>query len=1319
MMTPIQYPQSQWNPPGAGDVSQLMMANAGSSAYQPTWGYGDVLGHYLNTNAVLPEGYTRKQYNEERAMAANEMMLSPGLGIAEFGVGALGTHLAFTVLPSLPGVEHINSAFSGAANYIGRGAGFVGGHALGGLGQIATRHTGFVIDTISKNLFGRATGLDWAAYARAGHGLIAAGATALGGLGLGLAASFFSPSAMVGMEVMGKTSGYVSSIWDSYKLDNDIQREMIAKSDRILRFGAANSSMGIYGGMANYQRDRIVNTISDMAEDYASRHDYFGGGKWSIAGGRESYVERMKELKSMLSVGTDMGMFDMSRSMDDFERKFKETVKTVERLSKFIQKSKGEIMAVIGSIQQNEGIYNMGSIINNITHKNFTAAATGVDLSTVMMEGQAGVQLGRQFGFNSEFGSRVMADSRLLLGRALRAGDLSREELNRLGGEQHAITSLAMARMKMFQDQSVMSELAMGVYYDENGNKHFDRSRLRAAETGDTEVLLDQIQSRTKFNNGFSRNWRQGGRIMRGGAMQAAIPDVQEMIQNGEISQADLYSVITSQIKARHAYFNPGASSMSQDAIMKEASLMFGDDPMIRTILQKGLGGGYRDMEFDEKMAAARAMRRKILDERITLMEDFEAGILSAIPIAWNFMTGNKEGIQSKQDYLRRMKGKSYHAIDLYYKGYSDMSLDNERFSFTAEDLRYSIKNEDKGISTRFGGDIADVRYWINKGSMDAATGKDSGLQKIMSKASRANYIEENTADALVNTKFMGNLLAGTDYAKYEKAMNQMYEAAHGKPVELETEEEVQNYSYVLGQVMDRASQTKNGTEFIRKVTTNATHLGNSIKDLQAGSVSDLTDDKDRAMSKTYKGMGLGNFWKAGVSTLAWTVGGAAVGGLLAAGGSALVSGLGNVSALFKDGGAAALRLGGSMLGDPRYRLGAGLAEAVTLSEAMKAGAWWKGAALSFKPNPVAVKVGSIVGGVAGFAIGVYRNAEEFKRSLALDSALNANDAFDAATLEIKKQNDMGLSFRMGKNIDLFDGSAGEVEGYDYDEIDDLYKFLQDDNNGLSEKDRATLVSALTHVSTYGQEGMDYDLRDRALQIANTIGSETDYIKTRSMIKDILRRDDITKGGRATAGTLAKLFKRTGKGTEKLRANAQTAMFNSAKALKEKTDKTAEESEFLDWYEGAGKQFGFDKYYYASRADAYRMFTGMLSSYQGTDDQKRNWMRRMGFETRESMDLFLNDDVSLDDIYKNAGNYGLKQEDILGMSKEQIKEEIHLRAFTNKIAEANKEGATSDVATTTPSKDGKGGEKMTAEAMERFYHGCLILDRITVKLMGL
>ena len=71
------------------------------------------------------------------------------------------------------------------------------------------------------------------------------------------------------------------------------------------------------------------------------------------------------------------------------------------------------------------------------------------------------------------------------------------------------------------------------------------------------------------------------------------------------------------------------------------------------------------------------------------------------------------------------------------------------------------------------------------------------------------------------------------------------------------------------------------------------------------------------------------------------------------------------------------------------------------------------------------------------------------------------------------------------------------------------------------------------------------------------------------------------------------------------------------------------------------------------------------------------------------------------------------------MSKEQIKEEIHLRAFTNKIAEANKEGANSDVATTTPSKDGKGGEKMTAEAMERFYQGCLLLNNVTVKLMGL
>lgn len=1340
MIPPIQYPQSEWMPPGAGEVSQLMMANAGSSAYQATWGYGDILGHYLNTNAVLPAGYTRRQYNEERAMAAQEMLLSPLERVGELASGIAGWHIGYEVLPRLPGMGMVNDLWSKGFNMAGKAVGWGGGKLFGFAASTATRIGGGLIDTVSTGLLGRSTGIDWSQAGSAisgGINYIMPKATGVVGSVVGM---FTQPSFMLAGELSGQGQNYVRSFWDEYKLNNDIRREMIAKSDRILRFGAASSGMGIEGGMTAAQRDRTVDMIDRMAEDYARRSSIMGGGKYSFYG-RTAYTERIQELKSMLSVGTDMGMFDMSKSIDDFEKKFKETVKVVEKLSKLIQRSKGEVMALVGNIQQNEGIYNLGTISDNIMHKYRAAAATGTDLSTVMMESQAGVKLGQQYGFNSVFSSRAMTDSRLLMGRAIRSGDLSREDLFRLGGEPGAVTALANARMQMFGDQAIQAELAMGVYYDDNGVKHFDRSRLRAAASGDRSILAEQEKSRTDFVNNFSRNWRQNGRIMRGGAFQAAMPDVQEMIQNGEISDSDLYSVLISQVQNRHNRFNPGARALTRDAALREAMAQYGFDPKIRAILARGLNGGYDAMEYDERAAAARSARQKVADQRIGFGEAFEGYTLGVATIGFNALF-NTEGPRSIEDYLVR-RGHSRAAVDKFFKGYSDADIDIQKLSLTSADIKYRLRKE-KGFVSDSITDMASVQNWINRGSMDAATKKDSGLQRVMAQAGRANAKEEGSMEALVNTAFMS---FDKDTAKYKDMLDIMYKASKGESINLTSEEDLRNYSYVLGQVMSNADGSVDATNFIKKATGNVTYNGETIKALQSGDTSKFISDRDRLAQIADSDYGFwGNAAKGAANVLGYTAagvaGGTAVGfasgkgleylaskyvpqkvnnwitGINVAFGTdiSLVDNrignrgfIGMTGAIMDHFGTGLVASGHSIIGGA-LKIGGGVLSNFGTIKAVKDTVSWLFDAGTWVTRQT-TKAGGVLGGLLGFGIGMYNGAKSIGRALGSNLALDTSNPIENLILASDAAANTSLGYDwFGADMQLFDD--GEGSGYDWDETKDLINFMKDANNGISEEEKDTLADAFRRIGEHGENALSYEERDKALLIADKIGAKG----TRSYLKDMLRRK-LSDAGRKNAAALGGFFQFFSKSTEKVRQAAQASFFKKIDALKGKKpeDLTEDEKGFLDWYSAGGGK-AFDNYYMVSADEAYATFSKALAG-SADEKSKRALMSRLGIQDSAVADIFLKDDVDLDYIKEHAQDYGLNSEAIKDKNLEQIRKDIHFEKWANSIMKEGAPESGSDVAATT--KDGKGGEKLTAAAMEKFYQGSLLLNNVTVKLMGL
>ena len=762
---------------------QTIYNNGGAGAYQPTWGYSDLFAHTLGVTSSLPLGYTRQQYNEERALAAESMWKSPLLGLGTFGVGTVASYAMW------------GSPFQDLANKVGGGAAFQAGFSntpnaatqflaqrgrdnaaqavrdglqrvragsmsnselrnlwsnyrgavsnlnavtnamplketfWGKVGQISGAYSNLKESTVNltANIFrgvgsgigktfevttggfgsiiesqiNKATGnvmSPWlektgqslfnmtengwmgkalgqaktiaAGEARAASlmarasraanpesagalitqaertlarvdrlkggilggakrylasgaksigtilksgggisGLISAGGGKLLTAGLGLtgtlAASFLNPITMAEMYMLEQSIGYATDTYQNYQTENEIKRNLMAKGGRILQYGFADGARGLQGGFSVSQQDQLVSTIRKMAAVGASQGDAFGLGADSLFGGHTRYSERLKELKSILNVGTDMGFFDMSRSMDDFEKKFKQTVETVDKLAKMLKRTKGEIMTVMANVQNTEGLYNMGAINASVLKKDYASRLSGVDLTTAMQESAAGAQMGRQHGFSAAMGANLMSDSRILMSNALRSGDLTREDIFRLGGEQGVVTNLQQGYLNAMDDPVVQAELAMGMVRDPaTGKMTFSADRLKRLATASDAELRRMSRERTDFmtTKSYSRI-RQA--TFAGGKMYDAMRYLRTALAKGEVSQDQYNMAIAGAVRQKMLRYHMDESSAQyQETLRLELEGLTGD-PTTAGIIAKQMLGGYAGMQAHNDFAVA------------------------------------------------------------------------------------------------------------------------------------------------------------------------------------------------------------------------------------------------------------------------------------------------------------------------------------------------------------------------------------------------------------------------------------------------------------------------------------------------------------------------------------------------------------------------------------------------------------------------------------------------------------------------------------------------------------------------------------------
>ncbi|MBP5594640.1 MAG: hypothetical protein J6Y02_04595 [Pseudobutyrivibrio sp.] len=772
---------------------QTIYNNGGAGAYQPTWGYSDLFAHTLDIDSTLPLGYTRQQYNEERALAAESMWKSPLLGLQTFAVGTAASHVIFgsplqnlsRLVGGVQGASAFNTGFNGAPAFsdlwsarqnmleAGRNwrAGLQGltpegsvaslrqdyvnakntwqalnrqsqaaitasgtfwgkvgtfsrniadfksavqastetlirggGNVLGSVVKYSTQAVGSTFETaldislngaVSPWLKNQGTSLvnlannpnGWIAKASEGLGKItelesnlakateafrgaktAAEATKLeagvikatkeleqaskfgslgrswtklkGGLAnsvksigqalksgngiskilgagignlttgaIGLASpilsSFLNPVTMAEMYLLDQTIGYTTDTYQNYQTENEIKRNLMAKGGRILQYGFADGARGLQGGFSVSQQDQLVSTIRKMAAVGASQGDVFGLGADSLFGGHTRYSERLRELKSILNVGTDMGFFDMSRSMDDFEKKFKQTVETVDKLAKMLKRTKGEIMTVMANVQNTEGLYSMGAINASVLKKDYASRLSGVDLTTAMQESAAGAQMGRQHGFSAAMGANLMSDSRILMSNALRSGDLTREDIFRLGGEQGVVTNLQQGYLNAMDDPVVQAELAMGMVRDPaTGKMTFSADRLKRLATASDAELRRMSRERTDFmtTKSYSRI-RQA--TFAGGKMYDAMRYLRTALAKGEVSQDQYNMAIAGAVRQKMLRYHMDESSAQyQETLRLELEGLTGD-PTTAGIIAKQMLGGYAGMQAHNDFAVA------------------------------------------------------------------------------------------------------------------------------------------------------------------------------------------------------------------------------------------------------------------------------------------------------------------------------------------------------------------------------------------------------------------------------------------------------------------------------------------------------------------------------------------------------------------------------------------------------------------------------------------------------------------------------------------------------------------------------------------
>jgi hypothetical protein len=458
---------------------------------------------------------TMEEALEGRSIAANQYLRGIGAATAGLLVGGLATYGEYKLYNTAP----VKAAFSATFDFLSNQTG----------GRLASR---IAQSSIGNSLLG-SSAIKAATWAGKGVGLV-------GTLALGSALSYIT-----GEKVME----YGLNLYQDVKTQNEIEEDLYKKSTRILRYGASDPSRGLIGGFTASQRDRTLRVMSRIADTRARSEDWFNYGKWGIAGGMSQYQETMTELKSILNTGIDLGMFDASKSFDEFEKKFTETVALVKKMSSLVRKSKGEVMALMAATRT-EGYFSTGEIEKTLSDRYKFAVGTGTDLNTVMMMTQAGSQMYSNMGLGRRAGADISLEAFKIVGSGRRLNLLTETDILNAGGSEAAVAAnlTRIIGATTANDVNFRAALSLGivtdgkgrVIRDEAGNVKFDINRILKLSSRQLDGSIRKIRD----ENAYSEHQ---GRTVRGGRLIDLSSELETALSRGIITANDLFKTFVAQ----------------------------------------------------------------------------------------------------------------------------------------------------------------------------------------------------------------------------------------------------------------------------------------------------------------------------------------------------------------------------------------------------------------------------------------------------------------------------------------------------------------------------------------------------------------------------------------------------------------------------------------------------------------------------------------------------------------------------------------------------------------------------------------------------
>jgi hypothetical protein len=191
----------------------------------------------------------------------------------------------------------------------------------------------------------------------------------------------------------------------------------------------------------------------------------------------------VSEMADMARSMDQMKMFQTTRDVKEFKKRFTEIMDTVKEVARTMQTSVDEALGVVGDLRS-QGFYTTADIKTASLKQKARGMASGMSQDQLSQFGAMGSNYARQLGMRGRFGADFAQQQAVGVRTALREGYMSEEDVMERGGPDAVAASLAATQMRFLGSARgrVMIANMMG------GGSEMDHNRVNNFLSGDMSL---------------------------------------------------------------------------------------------------------------------------------------------------------------------------------------------------------------------------------------------------------------------------------------------------------------------------------------------------------------------------------------------------------------------------------------------------------------------------------------------------------------------------------------------------------------------------------------------------------------------------------------------------------------------------------------------------------------------------------------------------------------------------------------------------------------------------------------------------------------